>query len=78
MTESAGRSQPTLHQVSAIDKGMGAMEQIKGIAREESGETSIEYALMAGLIAVAIAVTVRVIGNSLIPIFTNAAAGLGS
>jgi len=45
---------------------------------EESGATAVEYALMAGLIAVVIAAAVQALGASLIPIFTTAAAGLGS
>lgn len=38
--------------------------------------TSVEYATMAGLIAVVIAAAVQALGSSLIPIFNNAAAGL--
>ncbi|MDZ4856168.1 MAG: Flp family type IVb pilin [Nitrospirota bacterium] len=52
------------------------MEQVRRIVSEDSGATSVEYALMAGLIAVAIAASVGALGSSLIPIFTNAATGL--
>jgi pilus assembly protein Flp/PilA len=52
------------------------MTQVKRNVREESGATAVEYALMAGLIAVVIAVAVSVIGTTLIPMFTDAANGL--
>jgi pilus assembly protein Flp/PilA len=54
------------------------MVQVKRYVSEESGATSVEYAIMAALIVVAIATAVQTIGTRLIPIFTNAAAGLGS
>ena len=54
------------------------MEQVRRVVSEESGATSVEYAIMASLIAVVIAAAVQALGASLIPIFTNAAAGLGS
>ncbi len=44
--------------------------------REESGATSVEYAIMVGLIVVVIAAAVTALGGSLIPIFSNAAAGI--
>ncbi|MDZ4733705.1 MAG: Flp family type IVb pilin [Nitrospirota bacterium] len=52
------------------------MEQVRRVVSEDSGATSIEYAIMASLIAVVIAAAVGALGSSLIPIFTNAAAGL--
>ena len=52
------------------------MEQVKRVISEESGATSVEYALMAGLIAVVIAAAVQALGANLIPIFDSAAAGL--
>ncbi len=42
----------------------------------ESGATSVEYAIMTGLIVVAIAAAVQSLGAGLIPIFNNAAAGI--
>ena len=45
---------------------------------EETGATSVEYAIMAGLIVVVIAAGVQLLGGSLIPIFNNAANGIGS
>ena len=54
------------------------MDQVRHFVSEESGATSVEYALMAGLIAVVIAAAVQALGVSLIPIFDNAAAGIGS
>lgn len=54
------------------------MDQVRRLLSEESGATSVEYAIMAGLIAVVIAAAVQALGANLIPIFTNAAAGIGS
>ena len=46
------------------------------LAKDESGATSIEYALIAGGIFVAIVTTVQLLGPSLVAIFTNANNGL--
>ena len=54
------------------------MDQLKRCVIEESGATSIEYAIMTSLIVVVIAAVVQIIGTNLIPIFANASAGLGS
>ena len=54
------------------------MDQVRRFVKDESGATAVEYALMASLIAVVIAAAVQALGSSLIPIFTNAAAGIGS
>ncbi len=54
------------------------MDQGRPRIREESGATSVEYAIMVGLIFVAIAAAVTALGGSLIPIFNNAASGIGS
>lgn len=54
------------------------MLRVRRLATEESGATAAEYAIMAGLIAVAIAVAVQALGVTLIPLFNNAAANLGS
>lgn len=54
----------------------GNMNQVKRNVREELGATAVEYALMAGLIAVVIAAAVGVVGTTLIPMFTDAANGL--
>lgn len=40
-------------------------EVFKRFARDESGATAIEYALLAGLIAVVIATAVQLIGTNL-------------
>jgi len=40
------------------------------------GATAIEYCLIAGGISLAIVAVVFTLGTSLIPVFTNAAAGL--
>lgn len=44
--------------------------------RDEEGATAIEYGLIAGLIAVAIVVTVTAIGTDLNAVFTNISAKL--
>ena len=54
------------------------MGRARNLVRDEAGATSVEYALMAGLIAVVIAAAVQTLGANLIPIFNNAAAGIGS
>jgi len=43
---------------------------------EDNGATAVEYALMATFIAVAIAVTVGMLGTTLLGIFSTMAAGL--
>lgn len=43
--------------------------------RDESGVTSIEYSLIASLIALVIISAVKLIGTSLTTIFTNVANG---
>jgi pilus assembly protein Flp/PilA len=40
-------------------------------AREEKGATAVEYGLLVGLIAVAIIVTVGLLGTKLNTLFTN-------
>lgn len=52
------------------------MVQVSRRITEESGATSVEYALMAALITVVIAAAVMTLGSSLTPIFTNAATGI--
>ncbi len=52
------------------------MDQVRRRVKEESGATSVEYAIMVGLIVVVIAAGVTALGSSLIPSFTNAAAGI--
>ena len=48
------------------------------LATDEVGATSVEYALMAGLIAVAIAAAVGSLGTTVNSLFNTAAANLGS
>ena len=43
--------------------------------REDGGVTSIEYALIASLISVVIIIAVGSVGQALIPLFTDVAAG---
>ena len=45
--------------------------QIVKFWRDEEGATAIEYGLIAGLISVAIAVTVKTLGTDLNTIFLN-------
>ena len=49
---------------------------LKRFFREESGATSIEYALIATFIGLAIISSVRSVGTSLSPVFSNVAAKL--
>ena len=51
-------------------------ENIRKFAADASGATAIEYALIASLIAVAIVVTVGLVGDSLSAIFTSVATGI--
>ncbi|WP_429300519.1 Flp family type IVb pilin [Paraburkholderia sp. GAS199] len=50
---------------------------IKQFLREEDGVAAIEYGLLAGLIAVAIIVTVRLVGTNLNNVFTYVSTALG-
>ena len=54
------------------------MDQVRRRVKEESGATSVEYAIMVGLIVVVIAAAVTALGGSLIPVFNNIANGIGS
>jgi len=45
-------------------QGKLAMEWLRRLIRDEQGATAIEYAIIAGSIAVAIAATVTAIGTS--------------
>ena len=54
------------------------MPRAMHLVTEEAGATSVEYAIMAGLIAVAIAAAVGTLGTTLFPLFNNAAISLGS
>lgn len=46
--------------------------------RDEAGATAVEYAIIAGFIALVIVTAVKSLGDSLIPIFNSAALGIGS
>ena len=48
---------------------------IRQFLTDESGTTAIEYAVIAGLIALAVIVTVGTIGEELSTTFTNVQAG---
>jgi pilus assembly protein Flp/PilA len=48
---------------------------IKHFLADERGTTSLEYAVIAGLIAMAVIVTVGLIGDELGTVFTNVEAG---
>jgi pilus assembly protein Flp/PilA len=45
----------------------------QALQRDDRGVTSVEYGLMVALIAVVIAVTVRLLGNNLSALFNNVA-----
>ncbi len=52
------------------------MMLIARFLRNENGATAIEYGLIMVGIVLVIITTVRTVGTSLIPIFTNVATGL--
>lgn len=52
------------------------MEHFLNFLRDEEGATAIEYALIAGLISVAIALVLTPVGDKLVAIFTNIASKL--
>ncbi len=54
------------------------MSKLPRILRQESGAASIEYGLLAGLIAVAIVLTVTAVGGSLQGLFTAVSAGVAA
>lgn len=51
------------------------LQKIRRFMRDEDGVTAIEYALLASLIAVVIAVAVGSLGTSVNGLFTRVAAG---
>lgn len=53
-------------------------KQLKAFVHDDSGATSIEYALLAGLIAVAIAGVVIDLGSSMRVFYYSVASALGS
>jgi pilus assembly protein Flp/PilA len=53
------------------------MERIKRFLKEEDGVTAIEYGLIAALIAIAIVVTVRLVGTQLNVVFNSVVTCLG-
>lgn len=63
--------------VKAIAARNVALSQIQNkmsrFSREESGATAVEYALIVGLIAVAIIVAVTLLGNNISILFNRAA-----
>ncbi len=52
------------------------MSKLQQFLRQEDGAAAIEYGLLAGLIAVAIIVTVKAVGVSLQGIFTAVSTAL--
>ena len=51
---------------------------MRTFVRQEEGATAPEYAIMVGLITAVIALAVGALGNTLIPVFTNAAGMFGA
>jgi pilus assembly protein Flp/PilA len=64
------------HWVTASQSRIARMSLLADFLRDDSAATAIEYALIAGGIAVVIVAAVGAVGTSLKPIFTSAAAGL--
>jgi pilus assembly protein Flp/PilA len=54
------------------------LTRLKQFAADQSGATSIEYALIAVLVAIAIIGSVTALGNSLKSIFTSVATALNT
>lgn len=52
------------------------MNKLQGFVRCEDGAASIEYALLAGLIALVIVATTTAVGQSLQRLFGSVSAGL--
>jgi pilus assembly protein Flp/PilA len=52
------------------------MNWLDTIRNREDGVTAIEYALIAGIVAVALAATIPAVGTALVPIFESVAAAL--
>ena len=50
---------------------------IQKFVRDEEGVTAIEYGLIAALIAVVIIASVKIVGSSLVAVFTAVSAALG-
>jgi pilus assembly protein Flp/PilA len=54
------------------------MEKLKNFLNEESGATAVEYALMAGLIALVIFNAVTTLGTNLSTIFNKIGVGVAN
>ncbi|WGK61775.1 Flp family type IVb pilin [Halopseudomonas sp. SMJS2] len=52
------------------------MESLRSFIKREDGASAIEYALIAGLIAVAIITAVTLVGTDITAVFNNIAAEL--
>ena len=52
------------------------MKLMKRFFREEEGATAVEYAIMAGLIAVVIVVAVQLVGTNLNSLFESVLTGM--
>ncbi len=59
-------------------KGGSKLAKIRQAWKDDSGGSAVEYALLAGLIAVAIVTGVTSLGSTVSGIFSNAATGIGS
>jgi len=64
------------HWVTASQSKIARMSLLVDFLRDNSAATAIEYALIAGGIAVVVVGAVQTIGTNLKPIFTSVAAGL--
>ena len=55
---------------------MQIIQFIQKFARDEEGVTAIEYGLIAALIAVTIIISVTLVGDNLVLVFTNISTAL--
>lgn len=53
------------------------MERLKKLFRDEKGEIAVEYAVLAGLVALAIVTAVTALGTNLGTLYTNISTFVG-
>ena len=54
------------------------MEKLMNFLKDEEGATAVEYGIMVALIAVAVIVTVTLLGNQLNAVFTEVTDSMGA
>ncbi len=64
--------------LAGVDLTDAVFGAIRGVRRDKSGVTAIEYGLIAGLIAVVIIGVLALVGGDLRNLFTTVGSGLSS